>query len=177
MISRMRGLVVPASIDWTLFLSSYAPLLVIYGIKAECPPWLPVACWLAAAVFSGLLLDLVAEGKRLAPREFPVLSASGAEGEVASYVASYLLPFLTTSAPTVREIWAYGLFIVLVGIVMTRSEMLHVNPLIYLTGYRVFTLRTTGGGSYYLISRLRPREGDLVRATLIRGQLLVDYGG
>ncbi len=123
-----------------LFLSSYAPLFGILAIS-----------------FDGLALRLVCLGlfatgmadtwhiTRLAKTEtqdyeITVQSSEDTGAEVSGYLASYLLPFVTVASPGWRELLAYSLFLLVAFVIYVRSNLVRVNPTLYLFGYRVLKI-------------------------------------
>lgn len=138
-----------------MFVSSYSPLFLILAIQFEAR-WLQVACAAIAAlgVLTLLLLLHAMKGKNKTP--FRVVSVADQGAEVAGYLATYLLPFLTISEPAPKDLVAYGLFLVVVGIVYVQSDMVQINPLLYLMRYRVSGITTSDGWNGYLIARQRP---------------------
>ncbi len=105
-----------------LFASSLAPLFVILAVRFM-EPWLEVVCAMVAFLgFATFLLLLRAAGK-ISPDPHEVTSVADRGPEVAGYVATYLLPFVTVAEPTGRDLLAYVLFLVVVGLVYVRSDM------------------------------------------------------
>jgi hypothetical protein len=144
---------------WLLFLSSYSPLFALTALRLE-PGRYRDALWAAAAVgFLSLLAALAIAQRRISPRQRVLTSVSDRGGDVAGYLATYLLPFLTVTAPTGRDALAYGLFVVLVGIVYTRSSLVSVNPVLYLLGYRLVEAGTQSGDVLLLLCRSEPPVG------------------
>lgn len=120
-----------------LFLSSYVPLFVIVAIRTRDG----TLCWvlLALAAFGGYsLFSLIRASKQIEPRRVKPSSVTDLGSEVASYLATYLLPFMMTEEPDARDLLAYSLTLAIVGVVFISSDMVGVNPLLYLVGFRVY---------------------------------------
>jgi hypothetical protein len=158
--------------DWSLFLSSYAPLLAIAAIRYDCWP-LRLGLGVGALLLVGLYLNLRLGHRALQADTFEVCAVRNQGELVAGYLATYLLPFLTTGSPSTLDLCAYAVFIWVIGRVMTRARLLHVNPLVYVLGSQISSIETKRG-TFYLVSRDRPRAGDSVRATEGRGRLLFE---
>lgn len=88
-----------------------------------------------------------------------------------------ILPFLIVSHPTARDVLSYVTFIVVVAIVYLQSNMLAVNPLLYVLGFRVTGVTTAAGSGMYLVSRSLPRSGDVVLAAELGHGVLVATRG
>lgn len=157
-----------------LFASSYAPLFALLALRFESP-WLRLALALAAAIF---LADTVRVAyvipRRVGTSPFTVTSAVDEGGQVAGYLATYLLPFLAVPNPAVTDLAAYGLFLVVVGIISMRSNLTHINPTLYLLGYRLISVTTQEGFSGLAIARTQVRAGDVLRANHLGSHLLVE---
>jgi hypothetical protein len=97
--------------------------------------------------------------------------------EAASYLAAYLLPFLTVGAPSARDLAAYAGFLVIAAIIYARSSMIQANPLLYLLGYKVLSVTDSHRVHAYVITRHAVPEGGCLLATRFKDDVLVDKGG
>jgi hypothetical protein len=145
--------------NWTkgiLFISSFSPLLLVFALLDSFGGGTPTIACLVLAVLGPVSLYVVL---RIARRfEGVPLVARGAQrkdADVLAYVATYLIPFLTVAATTLRARVAVGIFIVIIGLFYIRGEMYFLNPLLGLVGYRVFEIQVSGGGAVVLITRRR----------------------
>jgi hypothetical protein len=159
-----------------LFLSSYAPLFGILAIS-----------------FDGLALRLVCLGlfatgmadtwhiTRLAKTEtqdyeITVQSTEDTGAEVSGYLASYLLPFVTVASPGWRELLAYSLFLLVAFVIYVRSNLVRVNPTLYLFGYRVLKIVYGEGKQQYLVTRTQPEGGEPMNVVDVAGVMLSTGG-
>ena len=156
-----------------LFLSSYAPLFGLLAIRFE-QRWLWISCVVLAALGVISLWLLLRLDARSAPGPHILASVKDDGGEAASYLAAYLLPFLTVATPTIRDVLAYAGFLLVAAVIYIRSAAVQVNPLLYLLGYRVFSVTDDHGLHAYMITRNSPPAGDRVLATRFRDDVLVD---
>jgi hypothetical protein len=154
-----------------LFLSSYAPLFVILAIRFHGVPLKAVCASLAGYGMLYLMLVTWAAPALAQPRVYPVKSVDDAAGEVAGYLATYVLPFVTVPSPTAADLAAYCIVAVVVAVIFTRSELARINPTLYLLGWRVACL-DTGTVSYYLLCRRLPRAGTSIDAVRVAGLLI-----
>src|SRR5437870_13736060 len=111
-----------------LFLGSYAPLFGLLALRFRTP-WLEAGC-IALALVGGLDMVWIVFGvsRRTAAEPLRLAEVTDAGPEVAGYLATYLLPFLIVAEPNGRDIAAYGIFLLITGLVYVRSEMTQVNP-------------------------------------------------
>jgi hypothetical protein len=146
-----------------LFASSFVPLWVISALRQDDWTFAGAFLLLAGAGTISAILILV-DVRRLEPNPYRIEEVTDRGSEVAGYLATYLLPFLMVSDPTAREVLSYVMFILVVAIVYLQSNMLAVNPLLYVLGFRVTSVTTAAGSGMYLVSRSLPRTGEVVLA-------------
>jgi hypothetical protein len=156
-----------------LFVSSYAPLFGLLAIRFQ-QQWLRISCLVLACLGTGALWLLLRLDARASPGPHTLVVVKDAGPEAASYLAGYLLPFLTVATPSIRDIIAYLGFLVVAAAVHLRSSVIQVNPLLYLSGYRVLAVEDDHGPAAYMVTRRRPVVGTQVLATRFRDDVLVD---
>jgi hypothetical protein len=106
------------------------------------------------------------------PYEIVIVETDDTGGEVSGYLASYLLPFLTVADPGWRDLLAYGLFILIALVIYVRSNLVRVNPTLYLLGYRVLKVHYRADRQQYLITRIEPQEGQSLYVIDVAGVIL-----
>jgi hypothetical protein len=157
-----------------LFASSYAPLFALLALRFESR-WLRLVLALAAAIF---LVDTFRIAyvipRRVGASPFTVSSADDEGGQVAGYLATYLLPFLAVPNPGTTDLVAYGLFLVVVGVISVRSNLTHINPTLYLLRFRLMSVTTQEGFEGLAVVRSQLRAGDVLRANHLGRHVLVE---
>lgn len=141
-----------------MFLSSYAPLLLILAIRFE-EGWLRITCaTLAVLGVLGLLALMRFQHERPEQQARHTLTKVRQAGEGASsYLAGYLLPFVTISSPSLTDLAAYVGFFAVAYAVTTRTGIIQVNPTLFLFRYTVDSITDEHGSQRYLLSRTRQR--------------------
>jgi hypothetical protein len=120
-----------------LFLVSYAPLAVIVGLRT-LPSWRTALYWWAAATLATVDGWRLLHGSRRRGAGTVVLTdVRDQGGAVAGYLATYLLPFITSGATGVGGALAYVVYFGVALTVYVRSDLALVNPTLYLFGWRV----------------------------------------
>jgi hypothetical protein len=153
-----------------VLVSSYAALnLILFARLEPAGPKFVCLGLAVVGVADGLRLSWLARGKQAVPRT--VEDASDVGPEVAAYLATYLLPLLAAPSPTSGDLVGYAIYGVVVVVVSLRSNMAHVNPTLYLLGWRVTGVTLEGGDHQYLISRHAPVSGDQIRVSRLYGVL------
>lgn len=165
---------------WLWFFSSYAPLWVMLGLRFECWP-LRIGLMLFGAGCAVLVLLLLRRNARSnSSNNDPLVVTGDAGAEVSGYLAAYLFPFLTVSDPSVADLAAYGVFIAVAGIVYVRSELLQINPTVYLLGRRILraTISLDNGlkKEVFVITGRGRRVGEQLRGEVFADRVYVDNG-
>jgi hypothetical protein len=143
---------------WFLFASSYSPLVALASLRFKPGP-IRSGAWILAGISAGSLVLLLLAARRVEPRERVFVAVQDRGGDVAGYLATYLLPFLVVPQPTTSDLAAYGGYMILAGLVYTRSSLVAVNPLLYVFGYRLFSTETTAGDAVMLVGKAPPKTG------------------
>jgi hypothetical protein len=105
------------------------------------------------------------------PRGYPVQSVDDAAGEVAGYLATYLLPFVAVPSPTAADLAGYCILAVVVAVIFTCSGLARINPTLYLLGWRVASIET-GQMHCNLVCRRLPQAGTSIGAVRVAGLLI-----
>ena len=145
-----------------LFGVSYAPLFLIFAVRSW-PHRLGVAIW--SALFILFLVDalwLLAGTQARNAHSITVEGVKDQGSAVSGYLASYLLPFVAAPPINLREALAYAIFLGVALIVFVKSDLVLVNPALYVLGWRVVEI-SHSNKSVLLICRWPPRRGDQVR--------------
>lgn len=148
---------------WLLFWSSYSPLFALTAVRMDDGKYRTLLFWVAAAGGVFLGAAVLAARRGIEPRDRVFTSVTDRGGDVAGYLATYLLPFVSVPEPRARDAVAYVLFILLVGVVYTRSDLVLVNPLLYVAGYRLLGVGTESGQRLLYLCRDVPATGVPVR--------------
>lgn len=155
-----------------LFLSSYAPLLVILAVRFD-QLWLQAAC--AAGALVGLALAfwiLKSHRDATSVGAIEVEKAEDAGDLATSYLISYLLPFVAVDQPGIRDVIAYLIFFAVLALVYVRSDMILINPVLYVRR-RLVKITTKGGRTLYAIANRRIIPGVLRGVEITPGIFLV----
>lgn len=163
-----------------LLLSSYVPLFFVGAVRFD-DSWLRVALGILVVAGIWSLISLIrVSTRRVHPREATATRVRDLGSEVAAYVATYLLPLMTVAKPGLRDLVAYALVLAVIGVVFVNSDLVGINPLLSLFGYRVFQVSgvrkvaTGEEADTIVISRSRVVAGSTVKlADLAAGVALV----
>src|SRR5947209_6326999 len=124
-----------------LFFSSYFPLVLIFCIL-QLGKW---PLWAVALLFGIGIVSLLGTRfyfwlmrSRAYVEQKKVINFTKRDSEVMSYIASYLIPFVTFPLDTAQQFWALGVFIVVLLIIYVHSNMIYINPMLNVAGYHLY---------------------------------------
>lgn len=150
-----------------LFLSSYFPLAVIFAVQLYLKnhAFWSVVCLLAG--FSGLigLAAFMRTSTKINPLTIKVATVSRRDGEAMSYIVTYLLPFIALPSGDLASGISLGIFLVVLAILYVNSDMMHINPMLNLTGWHIYEITLPQGETYTVIAKKRVRKGMELEVT------------
>ena len=151
-----------------LFLSSYIPLFAVFAVllwkQDRCTAWvLIILCVMALAGLVGYL----GWTRRFAPIPLEVQSVRSKDGETMSYIASYILPFVSLPYGDHYKLAAIVIFLAVLAVVYVNSNMLYINPMLNLFGFHLYAVTSAGDAEHTVIARRRPRPGTTLRLVTI----------
>lgn len=158
-----------------LFLSSYFPLSVMLFLlllsKHQTNAAIAVLS-LGIVGLVGLSLYLkIAAG--LSSFEVKVARVTRKDGEAMSYIVTYLLPFLSVPLDDVLSVVNLLIFLIVLAILYVNSEMLHINPMLNLSGYHIYEVEV-GDATKSLIARSRIFPGAKISVVESGEQILLE---
>lgn len=163
---------------WLWFLSSYAPLWVMLGLRFH-PSWLRIgliAFGLACAAYVAFVLTRSSDER---PSNTTLTITGDAGADVSGYLAAYLLPFLTVADPSATDLVAYAIFVVVAGLIYVRSELMQINPSVYLLNRKVLRATTPVRETtkdVFVISRRNLRVATTLNAERFSDRVYIDHG-
>lgn len=154
-----------------VLLSSYAALNFI--LVARLHHWTALR-WTCLGlgvlgIVDALRLTILARTTSPVPRTFAEVRDAGSE--IAAYLATYLLPLLAAPNPETGEIVGYAIYALLIVVITLRSDLAHVNPTLYVLGWKIVTVQTGDGSEKYLVCRTSPKPGEEILVTDMNGVL------
>jgi hypothetical protein len=141
------------------------------------PWWLRIS--LAALTVVGFTVVAIKLRRRAGrPTDTQLTIVGDAGGEVSGYLAAYLLPFLTVAEPDARDLAAYALFVLVAGVIYTRSSLVHINPTMYALRWRPMraSIVVADGQSkdVYVLTRSDPRTAQTLRGERLSDRVWID---
>lgn len=162
--------------DWLarglLFLSSYAILFGVLGVQFLGNWWPATIAFALCLAGFAILATMVRWAHHGSPDPYRIERVRDQGSDIAGYVVGYLLPLMVDDASP-RKLFAVAIFIAVVGTIYVRSDLVSINPLLYVFGYRVLEVTTGAGERRFLIARHAPIAQTKVLANELLGSLLV----
>ncbi len=167
-----------------LFLSSYAPLFALLAFRtsedSRRAMWVFAGLSVLGLVCLWVVLRTVLSRQQ---RRVTLVAVDRAGEQTAAYAATYLLPFIAAAFPHWQDWVVFAGFLGVVGLVYVQSEMIYLNPLMALIGYRILRARYQTEGAradaeerqiVLISSRDNVRQGDIVAIAMLGSDVAVE---
>jgi len=124
-----------------LFVVSYFPLFIIIGIlHYDNSLILSAVIITSAAGVVGLIIIFYVLNR--ISGEYKEASTIKPETKINfQYFLAYIIPFIAIDIDSMRQILAYSVLFVFIGILYIRTELIYVNPTLTLLGYHIFKIK------------------------------------
>lgn len=148
-----------------LVATSLAPVLGAVAVNqlARDEPWTSWFPWLASGLGCVLVcwLMLVLAGRRGERQPMQVAEVESADKEMLGFLLTYLLPFIASDRLGFSGEWMTGAYILLIiFLAVGHGDTYHFNPVMGLLGFHFYSVKTTGGMPFLLITRRVLRRPD-----------------
>ena len=162
-----------------MFLSSYFPLGFIYFVQYWNKQNMIALASLGLCLFGLLCLIAIlwSSVREVEPMKDRVMQSRLRGDEVMGYIAGYLLPFLAADLTDVRQFISAAVFLGVLGLLYVTTDMLYINPTLYLIGYKVYEVTFESKGVFPVISHKRPRQGDTIQIVRLAQGIFVAKDG
>jgi hypothetical protein len=135
----------------------------------------PVKAEACVAIGILLIVNLIVMLRyvRSARQDYIAETVESGGPELAAYVAAYILPFAVVGDAANWDVAAYAAVLFCIGIVSVRGDALHLNPLLAVAGYRLYTITTPMKRRWLVMSRDRIQEKDILQARTLVQRLVI----
>lgn len=156
-----------------LVLSSFSPLLVVFGLLDYWGPgWPTLTCYVLAGLgWIGLGL-LRRQSLLIAPTPLKVVKADRKDQEILTYLAANLLPFLSVHPSDGKEVAASLIFIGLIVLFSIRGELYYTNPALAVLDYRILAVQTQTHLVYIITKKTFIPSGTEIRAVPLANHVM-----
>lgn len=159
-----------------LFLSSYSPLFVIIAMRG----WhdsrrIAIGLAIVAVLSIIILFVFLHVVRKISPGKVSISSVVSRDGDVMSYIVTYLLPFLAIKLDDPTDIASLGIVFVVIGLLYVNSNMIQTNPVLNIVGYHIFEIEDGDGKRVSLIcKRSYVRTGSEINAISLGDYVLLE---
>ncbi|MBU1598430.1 MAG: hypothetical protein KKE98_08365 [Nanoarchaeota archaeon] len=135
-----------------LFLSSYAPLFLILGIKNYFS--IPLVIIMIALILISLLflVYVTKKASKMSGDYKSIVDAKDKSHQYLEYIIAYIIPFLGFNPNNVADMIALIIVFIIIGILYIRSDLIYMNPVLNFLGYKMFKV-TLAEGNLMVISK------------------------
>ena len=125
-----------------LFLVSYFPLFLIMTILHYDHFIIPYVAIICSGIgFVGMFITFGILNKISGQYKKAVDIKPSAKINF-QYFLAYIIPFIAMDIDSTRQLVAYLVLFIFIGILYIRTELLYVNPTLTLLGYNIFKIKT-----------------------------------
>jgi hypothetical protein len=123
--------------------------------------WL-ISAFSVIAIIS--LATLIAARETTNEQPYTLTSVKDESAQVPSYLLTYVFPFIFVDLGSNYDLLAYALFVALLALMLLRTDLILVNPVLLVAGYHLFQIESSTGYKGLLLSRERPQAGQEIKA-------------
>lgn len=136
--------------------TSLAPILLIYAAAIVEERSVLATGLAVASVLLVLLCWLLLFYVTRVPgtESIEITSVSGKDTEIVSFLVAYMLPVLL-GKQLESNLWALIVFVAVLGLVLFKANVHHVNPLMGMLGYHFYEVEASSKIKYLMITRRR----------------------
>jgi hypothetical protein len=157
-----------------LFLSSYSPLFLIFALHLWRLHRLTSEALMGLAILSLIgLAAFLSYAQQFQATTTVVKSVKSRDGDVMSYIVTYLLPFLAVKLDDYLDGFSFGLLLLVVAVLYVNSNLIYVNPILNLRGYHIFEVEDSNKKTSVLICKRHYLKTDAQIPTISIGDYLL----
>lgn len=158
-----------------LFLGSYAPLFVLlallewknkllgeFMIFSLTINWLAFLFIVSAIAGIAIVLVFLKIAKNLAPSFVTIKKLPGGSQDTVAYLITYLVPFIGFKFTDLNGAVANAIIFLMIGFLYVQSNMVYLNPVLSLMGYKINKVSVDG------VEKLMLAKADIKDQTRVK---------
>ncbi len=158
-----------------LGLFAFAPAMGLIAFRARHEAWWWLGFALPAVLGCLVAMGAVVVVRRASAEPYAFTEVEDVGDDVLGHVGSYLLAIVVDFSGSTEEVVIAGIVLALIVQIHVATGRVHVNPLLYLFGYRTYRATTDTGVTYYLMARSDPALWSAARLCApLGGSILVE---
>lgn len=140
-----------------LFLGSYSPLFILLcllewnndllgalSIGGLTIYWLPLIFAFLTILGIAITVVLLSAAKTIAPIFIKPIVTDKRGEETLAYLITYLIPFIGFRFDAISSATANVILFIMIGFLYVQSNMIYLNPLLSIMGYRIYKVKING---------------------------------
>lgn len=137
-----------------LFISSYTPLFIIIILKYYQAHLISSLFVLTILIFCNLVLVLYLEiVKGRSKRTFKVVNSENKTSDTLNYLLPYVLAFIGLDLSNIIDLLILGILLFVVFVVYIHSNLMLMNPILNLIGFKFYSLEVDQKDKIMVISK------------------------
>lgn len=122
-----------------------------------------------------VLFVFLRSAQKLSAGKVSVSSVVSRDGDVMSYIVTYLLPFLAVKLDDPTDVASLGVVFIVIGLLYVNSNMIQTNPVLNIAGYHIFEIEDSDGKTTsFICKRSYVRTGSEINAISIGDYVLLE---
>lgn len=101
------------------------------------------------------------------PQPYTISSVRDESDQVPAYLLTYVFPFIFLSIANKADLLACLVFAFFLLVLVYRTDLAVVNPLLLTIGYHLYRVSTSHGTEIILLAKRRPAIGETIHAVRI----------
>jgi len=156
-----------------LVASSFAPMAMITAVRLSIDYfWLALVVGALGILAVLSLAELVQSRGSTNAQPYTLTSLRDESAQVPAFLLTYVFPFVFVTFGDWRDAAAYGLFALLLVVLLVRTDLVLVNPVLLVAGFHLYIIETSSGYRGMIISARHPRVGETIQAVTLPGGTL-----
>ncbi len=156
-----------------LFLSAYSPLTLILAVLLIDQNWvIPLSLCVISLASILAMLSILRSLRGSAAFSIQISSIQRRDDEIVGYLMGYVIPFLAVPFSGLERGVGLAMFFVVLGVLHVRLNLIYVNPVLALAGYRLYEVTSGRGGTHTLIAKQRIVLDDTLEVVKVGEDIL-----
>jgi hypothetical protein len=161
--------------QFALFLSSFSPLFVIFGLLGTFGDgWQRIACYAIALVSVLAVFAVLRAARSLNVAPLAAKSVRPRDSDVIAYVVTYIVPFVAIPHEGWQMQVAIAVFIGVIAALYVSGQMFYINPILGLR-YRLFELDEEGRIAVILTRRRSVSPGTTLMVRRLSEYVFIEF--
>lgn len=147
--------------------SSLVPVLAVLAVRLWDRRLLALVLVGAAMALTILLFVALSARHHTAAQPYTIADVADESDQIPAYLLTYISPFLFLEVENTRDVIASILFGLLVLVLLLRTNLALVNPLLLAVGFHLYRVHTDAGKDMLVVAREKLLRGETFQAVTL----------